>query len=65
MKVYTQWPALVPAIERAGHEAVLEPPRCGTGYCTSNGRAHCIMRVKGSTECPNFSYAPPPARGER
>lgn len=64
MKVVTQWPALVPAIRRAGHEPVLELPRCGAGYCTSGGPAQCIMRVKGSVECPNFSYTAPPAAAE-
>jgi hypothetical protein len=30
VKVITYWPALSPAIERAGHEPVLMPQNCGT-----------------------------------
>lgn len=56
MKVVTKWPALVPAIRRAGHEPVVELARCGPGYCTSEGPSHCVRRPRASVTCENFTY---------
>jgi hypothetical protein len=45
MKVFTEWPSLVPHIKRAGHTPVLVPPHEGKADIL------CTVSLKG-LECP-------------
>lgn len=60
MRVVTHWPALIPAIRRAGHEPVLVD---ACGVCKGTGRVRAIRDFKRPDDDPVNSLPCPGCDG--